>query len=88
MTLTKDQVKWLHVEASSNCNAWCPGCSRNNNGYGLASGLVVTDLDVGKFEQVITELPALETVQFCGNYGDPIIAKNFVDIFKFARIII
>lgn len=80
MKLTKDTVKWLHVEASSNCNAWCPGCSRNNKGYGLSEGLNPTDLHTDVLDKVINELPNLETVQFCGNYGDPIIAKNFLDL--------
>ena len=37
-------IMWLHVEPTSRCNAWCPGCPRNKFGYGLTD-FVVEDLD-------------------------------------------
>mgnify|MGYP003335187616 CR=1 FL=1 len=33
-------IKWAHVELSTKCNAWCPACPRNKNGFGLIDGLV------------------------------------------------
>lgn len=69
-----NRIKWLHVEPSTRCNAWCSSCSRNNNGYGL-SDFVLEDLKVDRLKQVIELLPALETVQFCGNLGDPCASK-------------
>lgn len=73
-------VRWLHVESSSKCNAWCPACLRNNLGLGLIPGLVETDLETNRFQEVVESLPNLRTVQFCGNYGDPVIGKNFLDL--------
>jgi len=67
-------IKWLHVEPSTRCNAWCSGCGRNNFGYGL-SGVKVTDLPVDKLSDTIAKLPSLETVQLCGVYGDPCAGK-------------
>lgn len=67
-------IKWLHVEPSTRCNAWCSSCGRNNNGYGL-SDFVLEDLKVERLKQVIELLPSLETVQFCGNLGDPCASK-------------
>jgi len=75
-----DAVKWLHVEASSRCNAWCPACPRNVNGFGLRPGLVETDLDIDSFVETLNALPNLEAVQFCGNDGDPIAHRNFIDL--------
>lgn len=69
-----NQIKWLHVEPSTRCNAWCSSCSRNNNGYGL-SDFVLEDLNVDRLKQVIELLPSLQTVQFCGNLGDPCASK-------------
>ena len=83
--MTIDDIKWLHVEASSKCNAWCPACPRNVHGYGVTPGLVEQDLLTNKFEEVISRLPNLETVQFCGNYGDPIIAKNILELISIAK---
>lgn len=71
-------IKWAHVEASSRCNAWCPACARNNHGYGLAEGLEEQDLLPEKFEAIISSLPGLYGVQFCGNFGDPL-ASTYID---------
>jgi len=79
-------IKWLHIEASSKCNAWCPACPRNNNGYGLKAGLVEQDLKTDQLANILDQLPQLEGIQFCGNYGDPVIAHNFVELIKLAKV--
>jgi len=73
-------ITWLHVESSSKCNAACPACYRNNNGVGLAPGIDEIDLSTERFMSVVDSLPELKTVQFCGNYGDPIAGKNFLGL--------
>ena len=78
-------IKWLHVESSSRCNAWCPACPRNKNGFGLANDLIEQDLSSLKFQEVIESLPELEVVQFCGNLGDPVIGKNFLELINIAK---
>ena len=74
-----DKVKWLHLELTSRCNASCPACPRNNNGYGLVDGLIESDLSLDCLEKVLNTLPNLNTVQYCGYRGDAIAAKNFLD---------
>jgi MoaA/NifB/PqqE/SkfB family radical SAM enzyme len=69
-----DTIKWLHVEPTTRCNAWCSSCGRNNSGYRL-SNFVIEDLDPNRLEQVISKLPNLTTIQFCGNLGDPCASK-------------
>tara|TARA_R110000796_G_scaffold134749_1_gene250570 strand:- start:917 stop:1762 length:846 start_codon:yes stop_codon:yes gene_type:complete len=69
-------IKWLHVEPSSKCNAWCPGCPRNNNGYGLAPGLVEEDLSPDRFKEILSEFTELHAIQLCGNFGDPLASKH------------
>jgi hypothetical protein len=64
-------VKWLQVENTSKCNAWCTSCGRNNGGYGLHHDFVDNDLDVNRFAEVLDQFPNLLGVQFCGAYGDP-----------------
>ena len=78
-------VKWLQVEASSKCNAWCPGCSRNNNGYGLANGLIVEDLKSERFAEVLAMMPNLQVVDFCGTFGDAIAASNIIELTEIAK---
>lgn len=73
-------IKLLHVESSSKCNAWCPACSRNNRGFGLADHIVEKDLDVGQLIHILDQLPNVEIVQLCGNHGDPIAGNNILPI--------
>jgi len=78
-------IKWLQVENTTKCNAWCPGCGRNKDGYGLADNLVIQDLDLDKFEQVLKQFTRLQTVQFCGTYGDTAAAGNALDQIRLAK---
>lgn len=80
-----EDVKWLHVEASSKCNAWCPMCPRNNDGYEIYPGMIEEDLSIDVLEKTLQALPNLEVIQFCGNHGDPCIAKNFLDMIDLAK---
>ena len=68
---------WLHVESTTRCNAWCPFCPRNNNGFGLAPNLVIEDLSLARLQEVLFFHKNIQTIQFCGNLGDPLAAKNF-----------
>lgn len=83
--MTPGDIKWIQIEASSKCNAWCPMCTRNKNGYGLKDGLVEEDVPTKKVQQAIEKLPNLEMIEFCGNLGDPIIAKNFLELIAVAK---
>ena len=69
-----DTIKWLHVEPTTRCNAWCSFCPRNKNGYGL-SDFELEDLIPKRLDTIIGKMPKLETVQFCGTLGDPCASK-------------
>lgn len=75
----------MHVELSSKCNAWCPACLRSNAGFGLKPHVVEQDLSIERFEEILKSLPSLEIVQFCGNQGDPIIAKNISESIEVSK---
>jgi sulfatase maturation enzyme AslB (radical SAM superfamily) len=80
-----EQIKWLQVENTTRCNAWCPACARNKNGFELIDGLVLEDLDASRFEQILCMFPNLEAVQFCGTYGDFAAAKNVIEHTELAK---
>lgn len=65
---------WLHVEPTSRCNASCPGCARNNFGFGLTN-FVLEDLDPKVLQDTIIKFK-VKQVQMCGYLGDPCAAKN------------
>lgn len=69
-------VKWLYVEPTSRCNAWCSGCRRNHSGYGLnKDAFTIKDLGIDTFDKTLSSLPNLEVVQLGGNFGDPCAGK-------------
>lgn len=82
MSITTADIKWLHVESSTRCNAWCPACPRNQNGKDLNPLLTELDLSTNRYRETLDSLPTLEGIQFCGNYGDPVIAQNFMELIK------
>tara|TARA_Y100000385_G_scaffold246213_1_gene265424 strand:- start:54 stop:923 length:870 start_codon:yes stop_codon:yes gene_type:complete len=79
-----DTIKWLHVEPSTRCNAWCSSCSRNKSGFGLKD-FVLEDLDPDRLKQVLDKLPNLTTVQLCGNLGDPCASKLIAQQLKIIK---
>ena len=80
-----DTAVWVQVEATTKCNAWCPGCGRNKGGYGLADDLVVEDLDPTVFEDWLKQMTSLDVIDFCGTYGDAIAASNIVKLTTIAK---
>ena len=85
-------VKWLQVEATSKCNAWCPGCARSqgggelrNGGFELRNGLVIEDLDINRYSELLAQFPNLEIVDFCGTYGDAIAAANIIELTELTK---
>lgn len=78
-------VKWLQVEATSKCNAWCPGCARSQGGFELRNGLVIEDLDINRYSELLAQFPNLEIVDFCGTYGDAIAAANIIELTELTK---
>ena len=83
--INANTVKWIQVEATTKCNAWCPGCGRNNDGYGLADDLIIEDLSNDRFKAILDQLPNLTTIDFCGTHGDAIAAANIIKLTAIAK---
>ena len=77
--MTLNDITWVQVENTSKCNLWCPACPRNKDGFGLADGLVVEDLETEKFRLALEKLPNLKVVQFCGSFGEFAAANNVIE---------
>lgn len=81
-----EEVHHVHLEPSSRCNAACPMCTRNMRGD-TSPGLRLTDLSL---EDVRTVFPPefagrLQGVDFCGAYGDPVLAPDLLGIVEYFR---
>jgi MoaA/NifB/PqqE/SkfB family radical SAM enzyme len=51
-----ENVKRLHIELSSRCNASCPACSRNYSGGPVASDLELTELSIDDIKRMVPEV--------------------------------
>lgn len=79
-----NEIKSLHLELSSNCQASCPMCARNFHG-GLPNPLLqVADIDIELFKKICPDyfIKQLEQISMCGNFGDPILNNDLIDIIK------
>lgn len=78
---TVSDLRQLHLEVSTRCNAECPMCARNLFGA-TAGGLTETSMTLKQFRTCLPEdvLAQLEIVDICGAYGDPAIAGELLDI--------
>jgi len=80
-------VKSLHLELTNKCQAACPMCARNHNGGAERSYLQLAEITLVKFKSWFPEefLKKLDNIYACGNYGDPIIAQDCLEIFEYIR---
>jgi MoaA/NifB/PqqE/SkfB family radical SAM enzyme len=82
-----ENVKRLHIELSSRCNASCPACSRNYSGGPVADSLELTDLSLDDIKRMVPKeiAKSLVGINFCGNVGDPGMAPDLIPILEYFR---
>ena len=76
------EIRSVHIELTSNCQASCPMCARNHHG-GIENPLLkVTDIGLETFKHICppTFLQQLDGITMCGNFGDPILNKELISI--------
>jgi len=77
--LNISQIKTVHIEASTYCNARCPQCPRNLHGWNVLD-LPQKHITVAQLEPTVNQLPENVTGLFNGNYGDPMMNPNIVEL--------
>jgi len=77
----------VHIELTDKCQASCPMCARNVNGGKARDFVGDFEITLDKFKQWFPEdfLSTLNHFYACGNYGDPIIAQDCLEIFSHIR---
>lgn len=84
--LTIDQIRRVHVELSTRCNARCPMCPRNYRGLDYNSGYPTCDMSLKDFQHIVSpiidqlKLNKLYGVNFNGNLGDFALARDGSEI--------
>ena len=82
------EIDAIHLEITNRCNAGCPMCPRYiNNGADLNPNLIETDIRYDDFVKWfdVEFVSRLKKLYACGNYGDPIAAKDTLPIYKYLR---
>jgi MoaA/NifB/PqqE/SkfB family radical SAM enzyme len=77
----------IHIELTDKCQASCPMCARNINGGAERTFVGKHDISLNQFVSWFSQSFLSNVVNFyaCGNYGDPIIAKDCLEIFDYVR---
>jgi MoaA/NifB/PqqE/SkfB family radical SAM enzyme len=81
--IAHDDVKQLHLELSTYCNAACPNCPRNYYSAYTNPNLKLEHLSLDHVKSLNTLIPNLRLVNMCGNYGDPIMSPYIIDIINY-----
>jgi MoaA/NifB/PqqE/SkfB family radical SAM enzyme len=81
------EIKTIHLELTEKCNAACPMCLRNINGGEENPWLGGHELKLSDIQKIFTKefISQLDHVYMCGNYGDPIVNEDCLEIFRYFR---
>jgi MoaA/NifB/PqqE/SkfB family radical SAM enzyme len=80
-----EEIRDIHLEITSKCQAKCPMCPRRINGGMLNPFLELNEIDLDTFKLwfPVGFIKQLDSLFMCGNYGDPIIAKDCLEVFEY-----
>jgi MoaA/NifB/PqqE/SkfB family radical SAM enzyme len=82
-----ENIKTIHLENTQNCQASCPMCDRNQNGGEINPHIDLSELTLDDCKRIFEPefIAQLNTMFMCGNLGDPIVARDTLEIFKYFR---
>jgi len=83
-----NELKSVHVEITNRCQASCPMCPRNVHG-GIENPLLsINEWTLDDFVKIFTTdvLAQLEQVNFCGNFGDPLMNADLIKMCEYIKI--
>ena len=87
MQINKNNLEWLQIDITARCQAACLECARNIDG-GEVTPLIgksnTWDMPIEIFQKAVTKEmlsnPNFKKVALNGNFGDPCIHPQFIDI--------
>jgi MoaA/NifB/PqqE/SkfB family radical SAM enzyme len=87
MVYNYKDIKTIHLEVTQNCQASCPMCDRNQNGGTINPHINLDELTLEDCKKIFepTFIKQLNTMYMCGNLGDPVVARDTLEIFQYFR---
>jgi MoaA/NifB/PqqE/SkfB family radical SAM enzyme len=82
-----DQIREIHLELTSKCQASCPMCQRNVQGGIANPWLLEKEITIEQFKEwfPVSFIKQLTKLFMCGNSGDAIVAKDTLKVFQYVR---
>ena len=82
-----ENIRTIHLENTQNCQASCPMCDRNQNGGAVNPHIDLSEITLEDAKRIFEPnfIKQLNTMYMCGNLGDPIVARDTLEIFKYFR---
>jgi MoaA/NifB/PqqE/SkfB family radical SAM enzyme len=82
-----NELKTVHLEISTRCQASCPMCPRNWHGGQKNPYLEIADWSYEDFVKIFNQetLDQLITIYFCGNFGDPIMNDDLIKMCQYVK---
>ena len=82
-----NDVRVLHLEPTQLCQALCPMCDRTTLDGKVNPILTGASLSIDDIKKMFSAqfISQLERMYMCGNVGDPMLAPDCIDIFKYFR---
>ena len=82
-----EDIKEVHLEITQRCQAACPMCDRNMNGGADNPHITNAELSYKDCVDIFSAsfIKQLNTMYMCGNLGDPIVARDTLEVFRYFR---
>jgi MoaA/NifB/PqqE/SkfB family radical SAM enzyme len=80
-------IRSIHLELTTSCNARCPCCPRNLSGYDHNDGYPECNLTLDKVKNILDEqfLRQIKHIYISGNFGDFVMNPQSVEILQYLR---
>ena len=82
-----NEIEAVHLEITQKCQAACPMCDRNENGGVDNRHITNAELSIDDCTNIFQPnfIQQLKTMYMCGNLGDPIVARDTLEVFDLFR---
>ena len=84
-----DEIRAVHLEVTTKCNARCPMCLRTICGGEVNPQLPLVEVTLDEAKVIFPKdfIKQLHRFYMCGNYGDPMVAMDTLPIFRYLKSI-